>query len=57
VNAFARVLTVAVDYGIGEGFMEGHLDVDLASVRIPKVQNELHELIHKWGDARDLTWE
>jgi len=57
VNAFARVLAVAVDYGIGKGFVDGHLDVDLASVRIPKIQNELHELIPKWGDARDLTWE
>jgi hypothetical protein len=57
VNASARVLTIAVDYGIGKGFMEGQLDVDLASVRIPKVQNELHELMHIRGDARDLTWK
>jgi hypothetical protein len=32
VNALARVIAIAVDHGIRQGFMQGHLDVDLASI-------------------------
>lgn len=46
-----------MDYGIREGFEQGHLDVDFTSVRHSKVQNEPHELIDEWGDDRDSTWE
>ncbi len=45
VDALVRVLPVAVDYGIRSGFAESHLDVDLASFRTSKLQNEAHELI------------
>jgi hypothetical protein len=33
-----------VDYGIRKGFTESHRDVDLASIRASKLQNEAHEL-------------
>ena len=57
VNALAGVLTVAVDHGIRKGFPHGHLDVDLASIRRSKVQNERHELIYELRDDLDLTRE
>jgi hypothetical protein len=31
-----------MDHGIRHGFTQGHLDVDLASIRAPKVENEPH---------------
>jgi hypothetical protein len=46
-----------VDYGIRKGFTECHLDVDLASILVSKLQNEAHELIRKYRDGGDFTWE
>jgi hypothetical protein len=57
VNPFAGVLTATVDHGIRQGFMQSHLDVSLASVRISKIQNEAYELIREWSYGCDSTWK
>ena len=54
-NALTRVLAVAMDHGVRKGFTQGYLDIDLASIRRSKVQNEPHQLINKWRDDADLT--
>jgi hypothetical protein len=53
----AGVLTVAVDHGIRKGFTQGRLNIDLASIRRSKMQNERHQLIYKLRDDLDLTRE
>jgi hypothetical protein len=57
VNALAWVFTVAVDHGIRKSFMQRHLNVSLATIRVSKAQNEAQELIREWGNGRDFTWE
>src|SRR5580704_3062631 len=57
VNALARVPTVAVHHSIRKGFVQSRLNVDLASIRHSKVQNEPHELFSEWRDGRNFTWE
>ncbi|HEX8894084.1 MAG TPA: hypothetical protein VF783_12210, partial [Terriglobales bacterium] len=54
-NALTRVLAVAMDHGVRKGFTQGCLDIDLASIRRSKMQNEPHQLIYKWRDDPDLT--
>jgi hypothetical protein len=44
-----------VDHGVRKGFTQGCLNIDLASIRRSKVQNETHELIYEWRDDLDLT--
>jgi hypothetical protein len=57
VDALVRVLPVAVDHGIRQGFTKSRLDVDLASIRASKLQNKAHELINELGDGHDSAWE
>jgi hypothetical protein len=57
VNSLAGVLTITVDHGIRQGFMQSHLDVTFAPIHASKVQNEAYELISEWRDGRNFTWE
>src|ERR1700752_3701194 len=57
VHSLAGVITVAIDHGIGEGFVQGHLDVELGSIDASKLQNEAHHVFHEGRDSPDLTWE
>src|SRR5882724_6518770 len=57
INAFVRILTIAVGHSIRKRFMQRHLNVSLAGIRASKVENEPHELINEWRDGRDFTCE
>jgi hypothetical protein len=47
VNVLTGILTIAMDHGVRKDFTQGCLDIDLASIRRSKVQNEPHELIYE----------
>jgi hypothetical protein len=57
MNTLERVLTVAVNDGVRQGFTQSGLNVHIAVIRGSKLQNVPHELLYEWRDGLNLTPE
>ena len=55
LNLLFRILAVAVDDGIGEGFMQRRLDVKFGSVRGTAGRNQRHEPFDKGRNGRHVA--
>jgi hypothetical protein len=57
MNALARVLVIAMDYGVRNGLSHCRFNFEFASICFPAISDKRHQLINKRRDRSDLTGE
>src|ERR1700679_582375 len=57
INVLSRVLMVAVNDSIFQGFAQGDLNISLVSRDTTALRDQEHELIYKVRDRGDLAWQ